>query len=161
MIAHTHLAPSILFHGTYDGFFLDVVVPIASSISLRSSGDIRGWTAGVSKIIQNHRIDHINPTPPAQVKNQEEKKFLIKKWIKSLEHQFFFKYIFYICWMTIVDYSRHWPLAPTCNIQNFQFLLFSSRMSVRNGCNCYRLIYMNWNWLHKKKSVILIKSDRS
>lgn len=54
----------MLFHGTYVGFFFDVVFPIASSISFRSSGEMRGWEAGVSKMITNHKIDQINPIPP-------------------------------------------------------------------------------------------------
>lgn len=78
MIAQTQGAVKILFHGTYVGFRLFVLVPIASSISLRSSGEIRGWTAGVSKIIKNHKIDHINPTPPKrELKEKRVKKILV------------------------------------------------------------------------------------
>lgn len=56
----------MLRHGTYVGLCRDVL-PIASSISFRSSGEIRGCTAGVSKMIQNQQIDHNNPTPPVCV----------------------------------------------------------------------------------------------
>lgn len=64
MIAQTQGDVRILFQGTYDGFLLEVVVPMASSISLRSSGEMRGWDAGVSNTIQNQRIDHNKPIPP-------------------------------------------------------------------------------------------------
>lgn len=37
---------------------------MASSISFRSSSEMRGCTAGDSKIIKNHKIDQINPMPP-------------------------------------------------------------------------------------------------
>lgn len=65
MIAQTHGAVKMLDHGTYVGFFLDAELPMASSISLRSSGEMRGCLAGVSNIIQNHRIDHTKPIKPA------------------------------------------------------------------------------------------------
>lgn len=58
----------MLDHGTYDGRCFDVVLPMASSISFRSSGEMRGCTAGDSYMIQNHKIDQINPTPPIQFK---------------------------------------------------------------------------------------------
>lgn len=64
IIAQTHGAVKILRHGTYDGFCLDVVVPMASSISLRSSGEMRGCAAGLSKINQNQPMDHNNPIAP-------------------------------------------------------------------------------------------------
>lgn len=65
MMAQTHGAVSILRHGTYVGLWRDaVVLPIASSISFRSSGEIRGWTAGVSNMNQNQQIDHNTPIPP-------------------------------------------------------------------------------------------------
>lgn len=41
-MAQTDGAVKMLFHGTYVGFFFDVVFPIASSISFRSSGEMRG-----------------------------------------------------------------------------------------------------------------------
>lgn len=55
----------MLRHGTYVGFFRDPP-PIASSISFRSSGEIRGCTAGVSKMNQNQQIDQIKPMPPVR-----------------------------------------------------------------------------------------------
>lgn len=62
---YLHGDVKILRHGTYVGFCRDPVVPpIASSISFRSSGEIRGCTAGVSKMNQNQQIDQIKPTPP-------------------------------------------------------------------------------------------------
>lgn len=51
-------------HGTYDGRFFDVDVPIASSISFRSAAVIRGCVAGVSNISTNHNTDHMRPMPP-------------------------------------------------------------------------------------------------
>lgn len=47
-MAHTHGADNIDNHGTYDGRCFDVDVPMASSISCLSLGEIRGCTAGVS-----------------------------------------------------------------------------------------------------------------
>lgn len=82
-MAHTQGADKIESHGTYDGRFFDVddpgkkllelnyfnycfieFLPIASSISLRSSSDILGCLAGVSKIKKNQHKDHTTPTPP-------------------------------------------------------------------------------------------------
>lgn len=47
-MAHTQGDDRIDTHGTYVGRCFDVDVPIASSISRLSSGEIRGCTAGVS-----------------------------------------------------------------------------------------------------------------
>lgn len=47
-MAHTQDDEKIDAHGTYDGRCFDVDVPIASSISRLSSGEIRGCVAGVS-----------------------------------------------------------------------------------------------------------------
>lgn len=64
IIAHTQGAVKIDFHGTYVGFFFEVDDPIASSISLRSSSEMRGCFAGVSKITRNQKTDHKTPNPP-------------------------------------------------------------------------------------------------
>ena len=82
-MAHTHGADRIESHGTYDGRFFEVddpkiiieiydkafkwfneLSPIASSISLRSSSEILGCFAGVSKINKNQHNDHKTPIPP-------------------------------------------------------------------------------------------------
>lgn len=68
MIAQTHGAVKMSFHGTYEGFFLEVDEPIASSISLRSSSEIRGCLAGVSKMRTNQRTDQKTPIPPGDEK---------------------------------------------------------------------------------------------
>lgn len=68
-------------HGTYDGFFLDVVLPMASSISFRSSDEMRGWTAGDSKIITNHKIDQINPMPPIYFMVKHSKEIISVNWL--------------------------------------------------------------------------------
>lgn len=68
-------------HGTYDGFFLDVVLPMASSISFRSSGEMRGCTAGDSKIITNHKIDQINPMPPIYFMVKHSKEIRSVNWL--------------------------------------------------------------------------------
>lgn len=65
-MAHTAGDDKIDPHGTYVGRFFDVVDPIASSMSLRSSSEILGWTAGVSKIKTNQQIDQTNPMAPEQ-----------------------------------------------------------------------------------------------
>jgi hypothetical protein len=64
IIAHTHGAVKMSFHGTYEGFFLEVDDPIASSISLRSSCEILGCLAGLSKMRRNQQIDQKTPMPP-------------------------------------------------------------------------------------------------
>lgn len=48
MIAHTQGDVRMETHGTYDGRCFEVDVPMASSISRLSSGEIRGCVAGVS-----------------------------------------------------------------------------------------------------------------
>ena len=73
MIAQTHGDDNIEPHGTDGCLRLDVVVPIASSISERSSGEILGCVAGVSKIKINHKIDHAKPIPPNRVRKRMHK----------------------------------------------------------------------------------------
>lgn len=63
-MAHTQGDVRIDIHGTYDGRCFDVDVPIASSISRFSSGEMRGCVAGVSKMTRNQSIDQIKPIPP-------------------------------------------------------------------------------------------------
>jgi len=48
MMAQTAGEQSSWPQGTWLGRFLEVVVPMASSISRLSSAEIRGWVAGVS-----------------------------------------------------------------------------------------------------------------
>lgn len=64
IMAHTHGAVRIATHGTWLGFFFDVLEPIASSISRRSSAEMRGCLAGVSNTMTNHRMDQTKPIPP-------------------------------------------------------------------------------------------------
>lgn len=71
IIAQTAGDDKIEPHGTYVGRFFDVVDPIASSMSLRSSSEILGWTAGVSKIKTNQQIDQMNPMAPGQEKQKQ------------------------------------------------------------------------------------------
>lgn len=64
---------------------MDVVDPIASSISFRSAAVIRGWVAGVSKMSRNHNNDHNRPIPP--------KKSVIEKKINDS----YFSYVLFMC----------------------------------------------------------------
>lgn len=65
MMAQTHGAVKMLRHGTYVGLCRDPdVLPMASSISFRSSGEMRGCSAGDSKMNKNQQIDHNSPIPP-------------------------------------------------------------------------------------------------
>lgn len=52
------------FHGTYDGRFFDVELPIDSSMYRFSSGEILGCLAGVSKMKMNQHSDQRTPIPP-------------------------------------------------------------------------------------------------
>lgn len=72
-MAHTHGAVRMSYHGTYVGFFFVTDCPMADSISCNSSRVMRGWDAGVSKMIKNQNTDHNKPMPPRKEKEKKKK----------------------------------------------------------------------------------------